>query len=97
MKILNVTWMRLLMHISSERKLLILHPSTIIWRKRMKQGCRLKNYSERAKQQNEADRAAYMKALHLLVRNSNQVFLIDETHKDNKIISTPCGSRLWLL
>jgi hypothetical protein len=97
MKNLNVTWMRLLMHISSEQKLLILHPSTIIWRKRMKQGCRLKIYSERAKQQNKADRAAYMIALHLLVRNPNHFFLIDETQKDKKIISTPCGSRLWLL
>jgi hypothetical protein len=38
------------------------------------------NYSERAKQQNEGDRAAYMKALHLLARNPNQVLLIDETH-----------------
>jgi hypothetical protein len=51
---------------------ILLHPSTI-WRKLMKQGYRLKNYSERAKQQNEADQAAYMKALHLLVRNHNQV------------------------
>jgi transposase len=49
---------------------ILLHPSTM-WRKLMKQGYRLKNYSERAKQQNEADRAAYMKALHLLVRNPN--------------------------
>jgi hypothetical protein len=55
---------------------IILHPSTI-WRKLMKQGYRLKIYSERAKQQNEADQAAYMKALHLLVRNPNQVLLID--------------------
>jgi cobalamin biosynthesis protein CobD/CbiB len=46
---------------------ILLHPSTI-WRKLMKQGYRLKIYSERAKQQNEADRAAYMKALHLLVQ-----------------------------
>jgi hypothetical protein len=38
-----------------------------IWRKLMKQGYRLKKYSERAIQQNKADRAAYMKALHLLV------------------------------
>jgi hypothetical protein len=33
-----------------------------------------------------------MKALHLLVRNPNQVLLIDETHKD-KISS--CHSRAW--
>jgi hypothetical protein len=50
---------------------ILLHPSTI-WRKLlhklMKQGYRLKIYSERAKQQNEADQAAYMKA--------NQVLLI---------------------
>jgi hypothetical protein len=39
-----------------------------MWRKLMKQGYRLKIYSERAKQQNEADRAAYMKALHPLVQ-----------------------------
>jgi hypothetical protein len=51
---------------------ILLHPSTIR-RKLMKQGYCLKIYSERAKQQNEADRAAYMKALHLLVRNTNQV------------------------
>jgi hypothetical protein len=44
----------------------------------------LKIYSERAKQQNEADRTAYFKALHLLVRNPNQVLLIDDTHKDNR-------------
>jgi transposase len=41
---------------------ILLHPSTI-WRKLVKQGYRLKIYSERAKQQNEADRAAYTKAL----------------------------------
>jgi hypothetical protein len=70
---------------------ILLHPSTI-WRKLMKQGYRLKIYSERAKQQNEADRAAYMKSLHLLVRNPNQVLLIDETHKD-KISSR--RSRAW--
>jgi hypothetical protein len=51
---------------------ILLHPSTI-WRKLMKQAYRLIIYSERSKQQNEADRAAYMKALHLLVRNPNQV------------------------
>jgi hypothetical protein len=51
---------------------ILLHPSTIS-RKLMKQGYRLKMYSERAKQQNEIDRAAYMKALHLLVRNPNQI------------------------
>jgi hypothetical protein len=58
---------------------IILHPFTT-WRKLlhklMKQGYHLKIDSERAKQQNEADRAAYMKALHLLVRNPNQVLLI---------------------
>jgi hypothetical protein len=74
---------------------ILLHPSTI-WRtllhKLVKQGYCLKIYSERAKQQNEADRAAYMKALHLLVRNHNQVLLIDETHKD-KISSR--RSRAW--
>jgi hypothetical protein len=70
---------------------IILHPSTI-WRKLMKQGYRLKNYSGRAKQQNEADRAAYMKALHLLVRIPNQVLLFDETYKD-KISSH--HSRAW--
>jgi hypothetical protein len=48
----------------------------------MKQGYRLKIYSEKAKQQNEADRAAYMKILYLLVRNPDQVLLIDETHKE---------------
>jgi hypothetical protein len=69
----------------------LLHPSTI-WRKLIKQGYRLKIYSERAKQQNEADRAAYMKALHLLVINPNQVLLIDETHKD-KLSSH--RSRAW--
>jgi hypothetical protein len=69
----------------------ILHPSTI-WHKMMKQGYHLKNYSERAKQQNEADRAAYMKALHLLVINPNQVLLIDEMHKD-KLSSH--RSRAW--
>jgi hypothetical protein len=52
-------------------KILLRPPA--IWRKLMKQGYRLKIYSERAKQQNEAVRAAYMKALHLLVRNPNQV------------------------
>jgi hypothetical protein len=36
---------------------ILLHPSTI-WRKLMKQGYRLKIYGERAKQQNEAERAA---------------------------------------
>jgi hypothetical protein len=51
---------------------ILLHPSTI-WRKLMKQDYCLKIYSERAKQQNEADRAAYTKALHLLVRNPDQV------------------------
>jgi hypothetical protein len=51
---------------------ILLHPSTIR-RKLMKQGYCLKIYSERATQQNEADRAAYTKALHLLVRNPNQV------------------------
>jgi hypothetical protein len=51
---------------------ILLHPSTIR-RKLMKQGYCLKIYSERAKQQNEADRAPYMKALHLLVRNPKQV------------------------
>jgi hypothetical protein len=51
---------------------ILLHPSTIR-RKLTKQGYCLKNYSERAKQQNEAECAAYMKALHLLVRNPNQV------------------------
>jgi hypothetical protein len=70
---------------------ILLHPFTI-WRKLMKQGYRLKIYSERAKQQNEADWAAYMKALHLLVRNPNQVLLIDETHK-GKILSR--RSRAW--
>jgi hypothetical protein len=48
----------------------------------MKQGYHLKIYSERAKQQNEDSRAAYMKALHLLVRNHNQVLLIDEMHEE---------------
>jgi hypothetical protein len=47
---------------------LLFHPSTI-WRKLMKQGYHLKIYSERAKQQKEADRAAYMKSLHLLVKS----------------------------
>jgi hypothetical protein len=70
---------------------IILHPSTI-WRKLMKLGYRLKIYNERAKQQHEAEWAACMKALHLLVRNPNQVILIDETHKD-KISS--CSSRAW--
>jgi uncharacterized protein YqjF (DUF2071 family) len=70
---------------------ILLHPSTI-WRKMMKQGYHLKIYSERAKEQNEADRAAYMKALHLLVINPNQVLLIDETHKD-KLSSR--RSRAW--
>jgi hypothetical protein len=58
----------------------------------MKQGYRLKNYSERSKQQNEGSRAAYMKALHLIVRNSNQLSLIDETHKDkiSSLHSTVC-------
>jgi hypothetical protein len=70
---------------------ILLHPSTI-WRKLMKQGYHLKIYSERAKQQNEADRAAYMKALHLLVRNPNQVLLIDETHKDKR---SSRRSRAW--
>jgi hypothetical protein len=74
---------------------ILLHPSTI-WRKLLhklvKQGYRLKIYSERSKKQNEADWAAYMKALHLLVRNHNQVLLIDETHKD-KISSR--RSRAW--
>jgi hypothetical protein len=69
----------------------ILHSSTI-WRKLMKQGYRLKIYSERAKQQNEADRATYMKALHLLVRNPNQVLLIDETHKEKR---SSRSSRAW--
>jgi hypothetical protein len=70
---------------------ILLHPFTI-WRKLMKQGYRLKVYSERAKQQNEADRAAYMKALHLIVRNPNQVLLIDETHKDKR---SSRRSRAW--
>jgi hypothetical protein len=74
---------------------ILLHSSTI-WRKLlhklMKQGYRLKIYSERAKQQHEADLAAYMKAIHLLVRNHNQVLLIDDTHKD-KISSR--RSRAW--
>jgi hypothetical protein len=71
---------------------ILLHQSTI-WRKLMKQRYSLKMYSERAKQQNEADRAAYTKARHLLVRNSNKVLLIDETHKD-KIPSH--RSRAWV-
>jgi hypothetical protein len=71
---------------------ILLHSSTI-WRKLMKQGYRLKIYSERAKQQNEADQAAYTKALHLVVRNPNQGLLIDETHKDK--ISSRC-SRAWV-
>jgi hypothetical protein len=33
-----------------------------------------------------------MKALHLLVRNPNQVLLIDETHKDKR---SSCCSRAW--
>jgi hypothetical protein len=49
-----------------------LHPSTS-WRKLMEQGYRLKNYSERAKQQNEVNRASCMKALHLLVINPNKM------------------------
>jgi hypothetical protein len=61
---------------------ILLCPSTI-WRKLMKQGYRLKIYSERAKQHNEDEWAAYTKTLHLLVRNPNQVLLIDEMHKDN--------------
>jgi hypothetical protein len=72
-----------------------LHSSTIgrkLLHKLMKQGYRLKNYSERARQQNEADRAAYMKALHLLVRNTNQVLLIDETHNDKR---SSRRSRAW--
>jgi hypothetical protein len=74
---------------------ILLHPSIIcckLLHKLMKQGYRLKNYSERAKQQNEADRAAYMKVLHLLVRNPSQVLLIDETHKDNR---SSRRSRAW--
>jgi hypothetical protein len=47
-----------------------------------KQGYPLKIYSERAKQRNEAYQAAYIKALHLLVRNPNQVLFIDEAHTD---------------
>jgi hypothetical protein len=70
---------------------ILLHPSTI-WRKLMRQGYRLKNYSERAKQQNEADQAAYTKAPHLLVRNHNQVLLIDETHQDKQ---SSHYSRAW--
>jgi hypothetical protein len=70
---------------------IILHPSTI-WRKLMKQGYRLKIYSERAKQQHEADQAAYTKALHLLMRNPNQVLLIGETHKDKR---SSHRSRAW--
>jgi hypothetical protein len=70
---------------------ILLHPSTI-WRKLMKQGYRLKTYSERAKQQNEADRVVCMKALHLLVRNHNQVLLIDEMHKDKISLRR---SRAW--
>jgi hypothetical protein len=58
----------------------------------MKQGYCLKIYSERAKQQNEADRAACMKALHMLVRNPNQVLFSDETHKYKR--SSRC-SRAW--
>jgi hypothetical protein len=57
----------------------------------------LKIYSERAKQQNEADWAAYMKALHLLVRNPNQVLLIDETHKDkNHHVVLELGAKLGM-
>jgi hypothetical protein len=70
---------------------IILHPSKI-WCRLMNQSYRLKTNSERAKQQNEDERAAYMKPLHLLVRNSNQVLLIDETHT-NKISSR--HSRAW--
>jgi hypothetical protein len=70
---------------------ILLHPSTK-WRELMKQGYRLKIYSERAKPQNEADQAAYTKSLHLLVRNPNQVLLIDETHKNKR--SSP-RSRAW--
>jgi lauroyl/myristoyl acyltransferase len=44
---------------------ILLHPSTI-WRKLMKHGYRLKIYNKRAKQQNEAEQAAYTKALHRL-------------------------------
>jgi hypothetical protein len=58
----------------------------------MKQGYRLKSCIERAKQQNEADRAAYMKACHLLVRNPNQVLFIDDTHKDKR---SSHRSRAW--
>jgi hypothetical protein len=70
---------------------IILHPSTI-WRKLLKQGYCLEIYSERAKQQNKVDWAAYMKALHLLVRNPNLVLLIDEMHKDKR---SPHHSRAW--
>jgi hypothetical protein len=70
---------------------IILHPSTI-WRKLMKQGHRLKIYSERAKQQNEVHRAACMKALHLLVRNPNQIVLFDEMHKEKR---SSHRSRAW--
>jgi hypothetical protein len=74
---------------------ILLHSSTI-WRKLlhklMKQGYHLKIYSERAKQQNEADRAAYMKEIHLLVRNPNQVLLIGEMHKDKR---SSRRSRAW--
>jgi hypothetical protein len=63
----------------------------------MKQGYRLKIYSERAKQQYEADRAAYTKALHLLVRNPNQVLLIDETHTDkNHHVVVEPGAKLGM-
>jgi hypothetical protein len=76
---------------SFKQNKIILHQSTI-WRKMMKQGYHLEIYSERAKQQNQADWAAYMKALHLLVINPNQVLLIDETHND-KLSSR--RSRAW--
>jgi hypothetical protein len=59
---------------------ILLHPSTI-WRKLMKQGYHLKNYSERAKQQNEDDRAAYTKHLCSLIGSHSRSFLFWETLK----------------